>query len=384
MQPQRFDAIVIGARVAGASTAMLLARGGARVLLVDRDIQIADTLSTHALMRPAVHLLAHWGVLDTIRATTPAVTATQFVYGDEVVDIPVRPEVGYDGLYAPRRWLLDKALGNAAQQAGVTLRTGMRCTDILRLPNGRVAGVLLTDRHGRTHQIHAELVIGADGRESTVAKLVGARDLLRSEIRSACCYTYVRDVPNAGYRWFHDRNIAAGLIPTTGDQHCLFAACPPKAFKTRFAGGIPSGLREQLGRWDAELAEQLGPQSFVEKPRRFLGAPGHMRQCSGPGWALVGDAGYFKDPLTAHGITDALLDAHILAETAMTRGFGDLSDYQHTRDHLSVKLFLITSQVASFDWTLDQLKSLHMHLNEEMKDEFAHLADTLSPSARAA
>lgn len=380
MQTQRFDAIIVGARVAGASTAMLLARGGARVLLVDREAEIGDTLSTHALMRPAVHLLAHWGVLDRIKPSTPAVTTTQFVYGDEVVDIPVRPDIGYEGLFAPRRWLLDKTLGDAAQKAGVEFCTGTVCCDVIRGNDNRVTGAVLMDRDGKTYQVNTDLVIGADGRNSTLAKLVGARDIARSNTRSACAYAYVRGLPNAGYRWFHDHSVAAGLIPTTDGQHCLFAACRPEDFKKRFGAEICTALRDQLRRWDSDVADQLDQRSFADKPRRFPGAPGHMRQCAGAGWALVGDAGYFKDPLTAHGITDALRDAHILAETALAQGFGDLSDYQRTRDQLSAKLFSLTAKIVSFDWTLEQLKTLHMHLNAEMKAEFAHLVGSLNAS----
>lgn len=384
MQTQRYDVIVVGARVAGASTAMLLARGGARVLLVDRDTEIGDTLSTHALMRPAVHLLAHWGVLGPIKASTPVVGTTQFVYGDEVVDIPVKPNSDYEGLFAPRRWLLDRTLGTAARDAGVELRTGTRCCDVVRGKDNRVVGAVLMGRGGNKYEVNTDLVIGADGRNSTLAQLIGARDIARSHISSACAYSYVEGVPNAGYRWFYDHNVAAGLIPTTHDQSCLFVACRPSAFKETFGSDLRTGLRDQLGRWDADLAQQLDHRSFAEKPKRFLGASGHMRHCVGPGWALVGDAGYFKDPLTAHGITDALRDAHILVETTRAKGFGDLSDYQNTRDHLSTKLFQITAEIASFDWTLERLKHLHIQLNIEMKAEFSHLQRSLAPSTKAA
>ncbi|MDP5220991.1 NAD(P)/FAD-dependent oxidoreductase [Ruegeria sp. 2205SS24-7] len=384
MQTQKFDAIVVGARVAGAATAMQLARGGARVLLVDREPEIKDTLSTHALMRPAIHLLAHWGLMGPIKASTPAVLSTQFVYGDEVFDIPLKPDAGYEGLFAPRRWLLDRVLGDAAQEAGVELRTATICCDVIRRPDKRVSGVVLMDRESNRYQITADLIVGADGRNSTIAKLVGAKENARSDIRSACAYTYVEGIPNSGYRWFYDANAAAGLIPTSNNQHCLFVACPSNAFKARFGTDINASIREQLRRWDTELAERLDHSSFVEKPKKFLGAPGHMRQCAGAGWALVGDAGYFKDPLTAHGITDALRDAHILTEAAMTKGLGELTGYQIIRDQLSAKLFQITEEIASFDWSLDQLKALHMHLNTEMKAEFLHLQASLNPSAQAA
>ena len=88
---RRYNAVVVGARCAGAATAMLLARQGLSVLLVDRDRPGADTLSTLALMRAGVLQLSRWGLLDRVRAAgTPAITSTSFIYGEETITVPIK------------------------------------------------------------------------------------------------------------------------------------------------------------------------------------------------------------------------------------------------------------------------------------------------------
>lgn len=351
-----FDAIVVGARVAGASTAMLLARAGARVLLIDREAEIGDTLSTHALMRPAVGLLSRWGLLDRISRSAPVVTATQFTYGQDRVRIPFKPTADIMGLIAPRRWHLDCVLNDAAQEAGAEIRTGLHCQAVIRDPSGRACGVEVSDRLGRRQTISADLIIGADGRRSVVAQSVGAAVQHRSDVSMATVYSYVDGLANKGYRWYYSEEFAAGLIPTTNGGHCLFAGCATASFKSLFQKGSEAGLIDAIGSWEPEIAEHIARNGFAEKPRRFLGAPGHMRQCAGPGWALVGDAGYFKDPITAHGITDAFRDAQLLSDTILGQGMSDLGSFQSTRDALSLDLFRITERIASFEWDLDQLK----------------------------
>ena len=121
-----YDAVIVGARCAGAATALLLSARGARVLVVDHDQPGTDTMSTHALMRGAVMQLRKWGVLDAIvRAGTPPVRRTSFIYdGHAVVDVDIRPEHGVDALFAPRRRLLDATLAEAAGASGAAVQQG--------------------------------------------------------------------------------------------------------------------------------------------------------------------------------------------------------------------------------------------------------------------
>ena len=131
-----------------------------------------------------------------------------------------------------------------------------------------------------------------------------------------------------------------------------------------------------------ELSARLRDTAPAERIRGFRGQPGFLRQCWGPGWALVGDAGYFKDPITAHGISDALRDAELLARALCTGTEGALRDYERTRDLLSRGLFDITERIASWRWTLPELQQLHRGLSKEIAREVAWI--TSDPAERAA
>lgn len=138
-----YDVVVVGARPAGAATAMVLARAGLRVLVVDRSRYGADTLSTHALLRGGVLQLARWGLLnEVIAAGTPPVQRSVFHYGEERIEVPIRPAAGVDALYAPRRTVLDPILVDAARDAGAEVRFGLTVTGLCRDGTGRVTGVV--------------------------------------------------------------------------------------------------------------------------------------------------------------------------------------------------------------------------------------------------
>ena len=361
-----YDAIVVGARCAGAATAMLLARQGARVLMIDSGRMGTDTMSTHALMRGAVMQLSSWGMLDRLRnAGTPAIRKTAFIYDSEAVEVDIKPSHGVDALYAPRRFLLDAALVNAAMQAGVDARFDLTCEGLQHGPDGRVCGVLASHSEGSTFSATSDIVVGADGRRSTVAHHAGARMEQEAEHATAVVYGYFDGVADHGNRWHYAAGLAAGVIPTNDGLSCVFVAMPRQLYLSSVRGRLASGLRSLAARFP-ELQAGLAGAQLVGQPIGFLGQKGHMRQAFGAGWALVGDAGYFKDPLTAHGITDALRDAEILARAIAA---GRLEDYRQTRDALSRDLFKVTDEIASFGWNIDQLKSLHMRLNRIMKEE---------------
>jgi len=367
MRSMTYDVIICGARVAGAATALLLARAGARVLLVDRAPEIADTLSTHALMRPAVELLSAWGLLDAIRsAQTPWVREARFCYGPECSVVRIRPSNVAQGLIAPRRWLLDSLLVKAAAEAGAEIRLGATVEECIRDGRNRVAGIVLCER-GVQHRINAGIVVGADGRSSHVAAAVGAKTLASSPHRTATLYTYVHGIPNQGYRWYFGGGVTGGVIPTNDDQHCVFAACRSADYSAHFSD-LRLGMKTILTGFDPAVAALL-PDDRTERIRRFPGAPGHVRARAGDGWALVGDAAFYKDPATAHGITDALLDAHSLA-ACLTHGAG-LAAYAQSRHDQSLRLFEIAQRTASLDWSFDELRVLHERLNACVRDELA-------------
>ncbi len=379
----RFDAIVVGARCAGAATALEMARRGMRVLALDKGAYGTETLSTHALMRGAVLQLHRWGVLPRIAAVTPAVRATSFHYGDETIRVDIRPGHGVDALYAPRRGVLDAALVDAAREAGAEIRHRHAVTELLRGDDGRVRGVAGYDHAGRRFEIAADLVVGADGLGSAVARLADAPVLRRGRHATAVIFGYWPGIAEDGYHWHYRPGLGAGVIPTNAGRHCVFLAMPPERLHG-LAGDPESALRAIVAEAWPDLAARLGTSTADRRPWMFAGRKGFLRRPWGPGWALVGDAGYFKDPLTAHGITDALRDAELLAAAAAEGTPAAFARYAEIRDALSRPLFDVTDAIASFDWDLERLKALHQGLNRAMKAEVEAIAGArpaLEPAA---
>ncbi len=378
---RHYDVLVAGARCAGASAAMLLARQGRSVLVVDPAQRGRDTLSTHALMRGAVLQLHRWGLLDAVRAAgTPAIRTTTFHYAGESVAIPIKPEGGVDALYAPRRTVLDPILVDAAADAGAEVAWGHALVDVLRDGSGRVRGARIADAARRTVEVSADLVIGADGVRSRVARLVEARAERTSPHAAATVFGYWEGLDLDGFHWHYDVGASVGAIPTNHGETCVFVALPPEAL---VGGG--EGLKELffsvLRSLAPELAARMHAARRVSKLRGFAGIPGHLRRSTGPGWALVGDAGYFRDPITAHGITDALRDAEILARAVED---DDLDGYQEARDGLARELMEITDRIAALDWSLEEVKDLHLDLSRAMKREVAWMLARDQATAAAA
>jgi len=379
-----YDAVVIGARCAGASTALLLARQGLSVLAIDRSRYGSDTLSTLALMRGGVLQLQRWGVLDAVRAAaTPPVVRTRFRYGDEVVEVAIKPRDGVEALYAPRRTVLDRVLADAAGAAGAALVYETRLLDLTRRADGRVDGVVVQDRTGATRRIAAGLVIGADGQKSAVARLTGARPYHVGAHAAGVTYTFWEGLGVQGYHWYYQPGASVGAIPTNDGLTCVFTVVPRDRFAIEMTGNLEAGYHDVLGAAAPDLAASVAGARRAEPFRGFPGQPGFFRQSWGPGWALVGDAGYFKDPFTAHGITDALRDAELLARAAVEGSEGAFARYQDVRDRLSRTLFDITDSIASFDWNLESLRELHRALSRELQQEASWLADLQGETAAA-
>jgi putative flavoprotein involved in K+ transport len=368
-----YDVIVVGARPAGAGTALLLARAGLRVLVVDRGQYGTDTLSTHALMRAGVLQLARWGVLPRVRAAgTPPVRSATFVYGGEAVTVPVKPRDGVDALYAPRRTVLDRALVDLAKDAGAEFAFGTRVTDLLR-GGDRVRGVLTMDDAGRTARIPARVVVGGDGRHSMVARLAGAEFTCVGASSSANVFGYWSGLHVEGYQWYYRSSLSAGAIPTNDGRTCVFASVPTARFADVFRPDVDRGYRGVLAAVAPDLAGAMHAGLLDGPLRGFAGEPGFLRRSAGPGWALVGDAGYFKDPLTAHGITDAMVDAEYLAHAILAGGDDALAAYAVDRDRRAAVMFDVTDRIASFAWTLEEVRALHRRLSTAMADEVTAL-----------
>jgi 2-polyprenyl-6-methoxyphenol hydroxylase-like FAD-dependent oxidoreductase len=335
-------------------------------------------------MRGAVLQLHRWGVLDDIQAAgTPAIRTTTFHYGDEDIEVQIKPRDGIDSLYAPRRTVIDVVLLDAAEAAGAEVLFGYSLVDLLRDPDDRVCGARIAGGDRDEIDVAADVVVGADGLRSRVARIVEAEQQSNASHATASIYSYRQDFGLEGFHWFYSIGAAVGSIPTNDGNTCVFASLPPARFEDNRKSGLEALYHDVLNDVSPELAERVAGSEISGKLRGFPGVPGFLRRAAGPGWALVGDAAYFKDPLTAHGITDALRDAELLAR-AVTAGTDEaLAGYQTTRDELVKGLFDVTDRIASFEWDLDEAKNLHLVLNKEMKAE-VDLLNTLDKDFVAA
>jgi flavin-dependent dehydrogenase len=365
---RHYDAVIIGARAAGASTAMLLARQGLDVLVLDKAPAGSDTLSSHALMRQAVTQLDRWGLISSvIEAGTPVIRRTVFSYPDHEVSVDIRPQGTAEGLYAPRRTVLDPILVNAARAAGAEVRHETALQRVVHSDKGRVIGVEVTDHSGRCYAVTADIVIGADGLQSKVARLL---DVPITRTGSASNAVVMRYVAGSGlrddeYRWLNQPHRLGGVIPTNDDTHCVFTAVSAAEFREA-RHDVTSLFWRGLEELDPAVADAVRGAEPAGPIRSFPGHVGQFRQASGSGWALVGDAGYFKDPGAAHGISDALRDAELLADSIVD---GTLSSYGPTRDRLSAGLFDALESIVDWSWSIESLPDRHYAMGKSMAEE---------------
>ncbi len=347
-----------------------------RVLVVDPAQPGTDTLSTHALMRSALVQLANWGLLDAIWATgAPAIRTTTFHYGRETIPIAIKPRSGVDALVAPRRTALDPVLQDGAREAGAELVFGHSVQGLLRDDSGRVSGAVVADRERNVVEIQADLVIGADGIRSKVAELAGAEKLVAGAHSACSIFGYVDGRSPDGYHWYYGDGSASGIIPTNGGA-CIFAGTSSAWFDANRDHGMEAAYLDLLAKASPDLAAEVEESGAPARLRAFAGMPGYPRESVGDGWALVGDAGFFRDPITAHGITDALREAELLSRAIAGTGESTLATYQAERDARVKGMLEISDRVAAFDWTLSEVKAQHRDLNGEMNS----LLETIEPA----
>lgn len=345
-----YDAIVVGARCAGSPTAMLLARAGHRVLLLDRAAFPSDTLSTHLIHQPGVAALDRWGLLDALRATgCPPLERVRYEVADVVLRGQARGVDGHRTAYSPRRHILDTLLVEAATSAGAELRTGCRITGLTRDATGRVTGVTGSGDTG-PFTATAGLVIGADGMRSSVARFAEA-GYLSEEPRLTCAYySYWADVP-AELELYERPGSWVAAVPTH-DATLVLTYFPQERFEEIRADAESAHLglvRETV----PQLYERLHGKERLERLRGTGDQRNFLRRAAGPGWALVGDAGHHKDSITARGISDAFGQAEALARALAEVSTSDrvavdaaLSRYAAERDELLLPGYEATLSVA--------------------------------------
>ena len=380
---RQWDAVIVGARVSGAATAMLLARAGLRVLCIDRSRYGSDTISTHALMRGGVLQLQRWGLLDDVLAAgTPRIQRAVFHVGDDdPIAISIKPSDGVDALVAPRRTVLDALLVDHAARAGATFDFGARVVGVHRDASGAVAGVRVRGMHQLTTRIErAPLVIGADGRGSTIGREVAAAELTDAGHASSFLYAYWANLPNNGYEWFFRQGLTAGAIPTNDGLTCVFVGARAPVLDAAVQSGTVSAVFERLSA-TVGLRERLAGAHRIDSPRYVHALPAsYLRTAHGQGWALVGDAGHWLDPMSTHGMTGALRDAGLLAQAVISTQPGSsqrrdaLTHYQDVRDRLSLPMVDATDEIAGYAWDMTRIRTLLRNMSSAMTDEVETLA----------
>lgn len=381
-----YDVIVVGARCAGAPMAMLLARAGQRVLLVDRATFPSDTVSTHVIHPVGVAALARWGLLDRLIATgCPPIDTYAFDFGP--FTITGSPGTAQSPVaYCPRRTILDQLLVDAAGEAGAEVRTGFVVDEVLT-ENGRVTGIRGRTADGREVTEHAEVVVGADGRNSQIARTVQPEAYNERPALLVAYYSYWSGLPmNGRFETYIRPNRGFAAVPTHDDLTLVIAGWPHAEFE--------ANKRDLDGNYLGVMA--LAP-SFFERLRgakretKITGAvvSGFFRKPFGPGWLLVGDSGYTKDPITAQGITDAFLDAERSADAlgqALRGGrpFDEvMSETHRNRDARALPMYGFTCELASLAPPPPETQQLFaaVHGNQASMDRFVQMnAGTISPA----
>jgi flavin-dependent dehydrogenase len=386
----RHDVVVVGGRVAGSATAMLLARLGHDVAVVDQASFPSDTLSTHSIARSGVVQLRRWGLLDEVLDSgAPAVRQVTFHALGESVSRPIKHKAGVDLVVAPRRYVLDTIVATAAERAGADLRTGVTVTGVQRDRRGRVVGVYGHDRAGARIDIGARYVIGADGLGSRVARSVGAAINQVRPAQGAAQYAYYAGIAWTGIELFAAGGSLAGVFPTHHGQACIWITNPSADARAvrRRSGSRVEAFGELLERSAPQLAERLRHARRTSPVRGMLRMPNQVRQAFGPGWALVGDAGYYRDAVTGYGISDAFRDAELLA-VALDQALGAdteettaLALYQRRRDQALREIFEITCRLAAYP-RVPTFIELQKQLSAAIDKEAAALAARPIPGER--
>jgi flavin-dependent dehydrogenase len=379
-----YDAIVVGARCAGSPTAMLLARKGYKVLVVDQATFPSDTISTHLIHPPGVSALEEWGLLDRLIATgCPGIDT--YVYYLGPMTISGSPGTDASPLaYAPRRTVLDQLLVDAASEAGAEVRQEFTVTDLV-VEDGRVTGIRGHRKGEPTITERARVVVGADGHHSLVARSVTAWQYHAKPELQVSYYTYVSGLPMDGRYEVclrPDRGFAAW--PTNDDLTVVIAGWPRSqltANRTDIEGHFLATL---------ELMPEFAARyRAARREARFLGmsVANFLREPFGPGWALVGDAGYTKDFITGLGISDAFRDAELCA-TALDEAFSGARSYEDAmtayraeRDRQSLPFYEFTTELATLQPLPPELERLLQVVegDQEAMDGFARVGGGVTP-----
>ncbi len=328
-----YDVIIVGARASGSSTAWLAANAGLKVLLIDRHKFPSDTISTNYIHQPGCAQLKRWGLLNKIIAAgTPPITSTRLQIKDFAIHGSISKNFDQLEAYAPRRYILDNILLEAAKEANVDVREN--CTLLgLEWKNGRCCGIKARHKNKHISTEQAHLIIGADGMRSSTANLVGAR-MTHYDMLLTCVYYSFWEQLKPEYELYESSDCWVGAIPTNNNT-LIATYFPQSAFNAVRKNAMKNHLNA-IKLAAPLLYEKTQSAKLVEGLWGTGDQQNFFRQAAGPGWALVGDAGHHKDSITARGITDSLIQAELLVShikhTIHDQKKLDTSLYDYTKD----------------------------------------------------
>ena len=347
-----FDIIVVGARCSGASAAMLLARKGYRVAMIDKDPPGSDMLhSTHIVQPIAVSKLKKWELLANLEAECPSFESYSFDFGVALIDGKPPAVDGDARAFCPRRKVLDPILVSAAVSEGVTYMPSTKVIDVTRTGE-RVDGVRFVTAGGAEQTIKGELVIGADGPGSTIAARVNARQYREASAQQVTMWGYWSGIPGRGLDVKSDGGRAVWLIPSSGGDSMVGVSWEMTRYKS-LRGEVKKGYYASIAELSPLLSTQL-KQDLLSSELRVGSTRTYLRAPHGPGWVLLGDAGHTKDPCSAQGITDAfidvdectsLIDAGLRGERNLDEG---LADWHVARDARLIPFLEMSLKMAQF------------------------------------
>jgi len=368
-----YDAIIVGARCAGSATALLLARRGYRVLLLDRASFPSDTISGHFILHGGMRKLAEWGLLADLLATgCPPVNKVVSDWGDFMLAGEMPSPDRIPACMGPRRTVLDGLLVAAATAAGAELREHAIVEGLLS-DGEQVTGLRGRTARGAPIAERARIVVGADGKHSTIARLVGAPSYMEQPPLTCWYMAYWGSFPVEGLE-MHWRPRRLVFAVPTHEQLTMIAVAWPHAELARFRSDIAANYRATLAQMPA-LAERLPEARQAERFVGMADLPNFFRRPYGPGWALVGDAAHHKDPTLARGISDAFCDAALLAEAidaglSGRRALGEaLASYEQQRNARAIPENEANLQAARLEgWDTAEAMGLRAALRESPAD----------------
>lgn len=368
-----YDVIVVGARCAGAATAMLLARKGYRVLLADRASFPSDIpMSTHLVWQAGAERLQRWGLLEAVEASNcPPLTDVSLDLGAFVLQGRPTPAGKVESAYAPRRIVLDDLLVDAAVAAGAELRENFPVTGVLR-DGKRVTGIEGGGLGHETMQEKASLVVGADGSGSRIARAVGATEYNQQPHPQGTCFSYFEGVGLDRIEFFPRKDRMVYAWPTNDGRALVGISWVLPDFR-ELAHDIEASFYTELEQSAPGLCARVR-EGRRDGPWTRGAASGFFRKAAGPGWALVGDAGLTMDPITAAGISNSFRDAELLAE-AIDKGLSGeqtvdaaLEQFAVQRDQAALPIYGLTCQMATLAAPPQEMLTVFEALKQNQAD----------------